>query len=98
MFCKKCGTKLQDHMKFCPKCGTAVPSIKVETPEAVIPNEVTPNEVTPNVEISNVEAPKAETPKVAMEDDRTEILKSEENVSYHNPNENPNIITNNLTY
>ena len=102
MFCKKCGTKLQDHMKFCPKCGTAVTSIKVETPEAVIPNEVTPNAVTPNVEISNVEAlkteaPKAETPKVAMEDDRTEILKPEENVSYHNPNENPNIITNNFS-
>lgn len=56
MFCKKCGTKLQDHMKFCPKCGTAVTSIKTETQEA-------------------------ETPKAVMEDERTEILKQEENVT-----------------
>ena len=24
MFCTKCGTKLEDNMKFCVKCGTPV--------------------------------------------------------------------------
>ncbi len=34
MFCKNCGTKMEDHMKFCPKCGTAA-----SKPETVMPAE-----------------------------------------------------------
>lgn len=75
MFCKKCGTKLQDNMKFCPKCGTAVTLVKTETPEAVISDAETPK-----AEIPEIKIPKAETSRADTENERTEILKPEENI------------------
>lgn len=45
MFCKNCGTKMEDHMKFCPKCGTAASlSETVASSEPVADNVPTSEE------------------------------------------------------
>lgn len=40
MYCQKCGTKLNDGMRFCPKCGTSVPEIKYENTGVISQNSV----------------------------------------------------------
>lgn len=57
MFCHKCGTALEDGVKFCPNCGTAVISAEpARTPPQQIPNPPAP---TPAPKIPN---PPAQTP------------------------------------
>ena len=29
MFCKNCGTKVEDNAKFCPNCGSALDVVEV---------------------------------------------------------------------
>lgn len=39
-YCVKCGTKVEDTVKFCPQCGEAIPQMKEKTESAAKRNEV----------------------------------------------------------
>lgn len=65
MFCKKCGTKLEDGSKFCGKCGT--PQAVADTPVAVVPTPITE---TPQ----QTETPATETEPQKFEFERKKYL------------------------
>ena len=42
MFCRKCGTPIQDNAKFCPKCGEKViTEAPIKTPEETPSSQTT---------------------------------------------------------
>lgn len=44
MFCKNCGTKVEDNSKFCPNCGSALDVVEVVNEEKVVFVKETPQQ------------------------------------------------------
>lgn len=42
MFCKKCGTELEDGTVYCPKCGADQTASDTETPAQPVNQQATP--------------------------------------------------------
>lgn len=63
MFCKKCGSKLDDDAQFCEHCGTVIKRIILETPETQNSNISLETDVTiPSIDVGN----EGQAPATAM--------------------------------
>lgn len=93
MFCKKCGTKIEDGISFCPKCGNRVEQVNPENsvtsaqtaePDQNVgtPESISPDFKTADSDVMNQTAQSAETAYSNAEEQNTSAMNL--NLDYNN--------------